>query len=159
MDTYQSRSMYARNRMGHQVGCCPSDLGVRGSNHRWCVCVFLCGNPFFCSSIKICTMIEVSSEQSRSQCYMHAYCNAAAASAAALVSLYCCCCCSSSAGASCCFLPLFVTMCRMVKVVAGSLNLISVFFSSFKRGLFVMVPLGSTADCVAFTASICLHPR
>ena len=44
--------------------------------------VFFCVpfSPFFCSSVRICTMmIDVSSEQSRSQFYMHTEC---------------CCCCS-----------------------------------------------------------------
>ena len=45
----------------------------------------------------------------------------------------------------CCFLLLFI-MYRVAKFVAGALNLISVFsFSSFKRDLFLHVPLGSTA--------------
>ena len=44
----------------------------------------------------------------------------------------------------CCFLLLFIIACRMTKSVAGSLNLIPVFsFSSFKRDLRLMVPLGS----------------
>ena len=42
----------------------------------------------------------------------------------------------------CCFLILYVIVCRIAKFVAGSLNLIPVlFFSSFKRDLFLMYPL------------------
>ena len=82
--------------------------------------------------------------------YIQSAAAAAAAAATAAAALYRCCCCSS-----CCLLVLFVIVCRMA-IVAGSLNLIPVFyFSSFKHDLGLMyVPLGST---VAFTASICLY--
>ena len=50
---------------------------------------------------------------------------------------YCCCRCSY-----CYLLLLLVIVCRLTKFVAGSLNLIPVFyFSSFKHGLFFMHPL------------------
>ena len=54
---------------------------------------------------------------------------------------------------------LFVIVRRMAKLVAGSLNLIPVFyFSLFKRDVCVMHPLAVLR--VAFTASICyVHPR
>ena len=45
------------------------------------------------------------------------------------------------------FLLLFVIVCRMAKIVAGSLNLIPAFsFSAFKRDCFFYVPLGSTVS-------------
>ena len=72
---------------------------------------------FILTSVNIWTMIiDVLFEQSRSQFYMHTGC--------------------------CCFLLLFVIVCRMTKFLTGSLNLIPVFsFSSFKRDLFLMCPL------------------
>ena len=101
-------------------------------------------------------VIEMSPEQSRSQFYMHSAAAAAAAAAAALcvdillllLQRQCC-----------CLLLLFVVVCRMARFVAGSLHLIPVFpFSSFKRDLtFDGTPW--QYYCVAFTASICLHPR
>ena len=64
---------HVRILVGEQVGCCPSDLGVCGSNPGWWrVYYFLWHFPLFCCSVKICTMmVEVSSEQSGSQFYMH----------------------------------------------------------------------------------------
>ena len=53
----------------------------------------------------------------------------------------------------CCFLLLFVVVQRIVKFVAGSLNLIPVFsFSSFKRDIFLSTPWQYR---VAFMVSIC----
>ena len=57
------------------------------------------------------------------------------------VLLYCCCCYFLL------LLLLFVIVYRMAKFGAGSLKLIPVFAcSSFKRDLFLVVPLGSTAS-------------
>ena len=51
------------------------------------------------------------------------------------------------AAAACCFLLLFVVVCGMAKFVAGSLNLIPVFyFSPFKPDLVSMVLLDSTVS-------------
>ena len=77
-------SVYVHKKFGW-VACrsLSLDLGVRGSNPG---CRILLCAPFslFCSSVNICTMmIEVSSEQSRSQIYMHTEC-----------CCRCCCCCS-----------------------------------------------------------------
>ena len=59
------------------------DFGFRCSNLGWLLKTkTLCPFRFFCSIFNICTMIEVSSEQSSSQLYMH---SAAAAAAAALL--------------------------------------------------------------------------
>ena len=68
-------------------------------------------------------MIEVSSEQSRSQfiCIQSAAAAAAAAAAALCVTIMCC-----------CFLMLCVILCRMAKIVAGSSNLIPVFSFPFR---------------------------
>ena len=102
---------------------------------------------------KICTMmIEVSSEQSRSQFYMYTEC---------CCRCYCCsvCCYSAVAAAAVLLIPAAVRH-RVPdgKFVAGSLNLIPVFtFSSFKRDIFYGTPWQSY--CFAFKASICLHPR
>ena len=75
-------------------------------------------------------MIEVSSEQSRSQLYIQSAAAAAAAAAALCVAILL----LLLQQQCCCFLLLFVIVCRMAKFVAGSLNLIPVFsFSSFKR--------------------------
>ena len=47
----------------------------------------------------------------------------------------------------CCFLLLFVIVCRMAKFVAGSLNLMPVFsFSSSKSDFLLMVPLDRTVS-------------
>ena len=80
----------------------------------------------FVASVKMCRMmIEVSSEQSRSQFYMRTECCNHCAAAAAL--LLCC-----------CLLLLFAIVCRMAKCVAGLLNLVPAFyFSSFNRDLFL----------------------
>ena len=59
----------------------------------------------------------------------------------------------------CCFLLLFVVVSQMANFVAASLNLILLIvfsFFSFKRDYFRCT---SWQYCVAFTASICLHPR
>ena len=83
-------------------------------------------------------MLEVS-EQSRGQLYKHTKC--------------CChCCCSVYAilpllQQRCCLL-LFVIVCRMVKFVAGSLNLIPAFPLIIQTRDIFLVPLGSV---VAFT--------
>ena len=83
-------------------------------------------------------MLEVS-EQSRGQLYKHTKC--------------CChCCCSVYAilpllQQRCCLL-LFVIVCRMVKFVAGSLNLIPAFSLIIQTRDIFLIPLGSV---VAFT--------
>ena len=47
----------------------------------------------------------------------------------------------------CCFRLLFVIVCPMAKLVAGSLDLLPVFvFSSFRPRFFAMVPFGSTVS-------------
>ena len=55
----------------------------------------------------------------------------------------------------CCLLLLLAIVCRMAKIVAGSLTLIAEFYFKMHTQLIFHVPLGST---VALTASICLHP-
>ena len=83
--------------------------------------------------------------------FIHTDCCCRCCCCCSFVFLYCCCCCGQRL--------LFVIVCRMAKIVAGSLSLIpsSVFFSLHsKHDLFLMyVPLGSTN--VAFAASICLY--
>ena len=101
---------------------------------------FFVGAVHLVTSVKICTMmIEVSSEQSRSQLYICIQSAAAAAAAAALcVAILL----SLLQQRCCCFLLLFVIVCWIAKFGAGSLNLIPVFsFSSFKRDLFLMYTL------------------
>ena len=116
---------------------------------------FVCPFTFlFCSSVETCTMIiEVMSEQSRIQFYMHTEC---------------CCCCRCCCSVYC--LTAVVAAAAVLLLPAARRHRMpdgqiccwfvesdpSVFFFFIKRDFFFMVPLGST---VPFTASICLHPR
>ena len=98
----------------------------------------------FVASVSICTMmIEVSSEQSRSQFYMQTwYIESSAAAAAAAAAVCVAILLLLLQQQCCCFLLLFVIVCRMTFSFAASLNLIPVFsFPSFKRDLFLMYPL------------------
>ena len=147
--------MYARNRVGLQVGSCPSDVGVRGSNLGFRF-FFVCHVhfSFYCASVKICTMIEVSSEQSRSQFYMLTEC-----------CCRCCCCCCSL----CCYTAVVAAATVLVlpaavrhRVPEGQVCCCfiesdpSVLFLFIQTRFIFYIPLGST---VVFTASIYLRPR
>ena len=93
---------------------------------------------YLVTSVNICTvMIEVLSEQWRSH-FDRRYIQSAAAAAAAAAAL--CVPILLLLQQQClCFLLLFVIVCRRVKFVASSLNLIPVFyFISFIRLLFLM---------------------
>ena len=100
--------------------------------------------PFFCSSATVCTIpIEVSPEQSKVS-FICIHSAVAAAAAAPAAALYCYTAVVGATAAACSLL--FVIVCRVAKVVAGSFNLIPMFsFSSFERDLFLMVTLGSSA--------------
>ena len=98
-------------------------------------------------------IIEVSSEQSRSQYYMQSAVAAAAPAAAALcvaillllLRQQCC-----------CFLLLVVIVCRMANFVAGSLSLIPVFsFSLLKRDFFNALAV----LCRIYGLDLRIHPR
>ena len=81
-------------------------------------------------------MIEVSSEQSRSQFYIYIY--AAALCVAILLLLL--------QQQCCCFLLLVVIVCQMAKFGDGSLNLIPVFVSLHSNATYFYVRLGSTVS-------------
>ena len=118
---------------------------------------FFVGAMFFPTSVRICMMIEVSSEQSGSQFYMHTECCCRCCCCCCCsVLLYCYCCCRSSAAASCCCSS---SCAGRSKFVAGSSSLMPVFSFHSNAIFFFDVPLLSALYCVAFTASIYLHPR
>ena len=124
-----------------------------------CLCVPF--SPFFSlsapcnlvTSVKTCTMMiegRLSNREDSFICIQRAAAAAAASLCVAILLLL-------LQQQCCCFLLLFVIVCRMAKLVAGSLNLTLVFsFPSFKRDFFSCTPW---QYCIAFTASICLHPR
>ena len=125
---------------------------------------FVCANfaffstTYFVTSVKICTMIEVSSEQWKGQLCTYAdrmLLPLLMCVAVLLLLLH---------QQYCCFVLLFVIVCRMAKLGAGSYNLIPVLsFPSFKRDLFSMYRLAVL--CVACTSrfayiiSNCGHAR
>ena len=102
--------------------------------------LFFVGDTYFVASVNICTMIEVSSQQSRSVSYTYSVLLplllllllllCVAILLLLLQQQYCC------------FLQLFVIVCRMTKFIAGLLNLIPVVSSSsFNATCFWMYPL------------------
>ena len=109
------------------------DFGFRCSNLGWLLKTkTLCPFRFFCSIFNICTMIEVSSEQSSSQLYMHSA--AAAAAAALLVAMLLL---LQQQQQQCCFfLLLFVIVCRTTKFVAASLYRSQCFLSAHSNAIY-----------------------
>ena len=125
---------------------------------------FFCWRHVFCYQCKNMYMIEVSSEQSRSQfiyiyiLYFEVYAYRVLLPLLLLLLLCVAILLLLLRQQCCCFLPLFVIVCRIAKFVAGSLHLIQVFsFSSSSTTIFSCIPLGSTLLRRICGLDLCLY--